>query len=122
MGIVSAFSRTSTCSSGQNLLAEIPKPMVSYNDCINFITASGKTYLFRGEMRANTTFNNHNTAAGKGYSFFFTMLKTRAMTGGKDIMKTGVPTDSEELTPVDTVTNTLSLLEKQGIKQVKWLK
>ena len=38
------------------------------------------------------------------------------------LIKTGVPTDSGELTPMDTVTNTLSLLEKQGIKQVKWLK
>jgi hypothetical protein len=38
------------------------------------------------------------------------------------LIKTGVPTDSGELTPVDTVTSTLSLLEKEGIKQVKWLK
>ena len=38
------------------------------------------------------------------------------------LIKTGVPSYSGELTPVDTVTNTLSLLEKQGIKQVKWLK
>ena len=38
------------------------------------------------------------------------------------LIKTGIPTDSGELTPVDTVTSTLSLLEKEGIKQVKWLK
>ncbi len=112
---------------------------------------------------------------GSGWSSFFAMLKTKAMSRGKNIIeigrfdpsskmcshcgyiyelklcerswtcpechtrhdrelnaainikrfgliKTGVPTDSGELTPTDTVTNTLSLLEKQGIKQVKWLK
>ncbi len=58
------------------------------------------------------------------------MLKTRALSRGKNIIKigrsglikAGVPTDSVEFTPMDTVTNTLSLLEKEGIKQVKWLK
>ena len=39
-----------------------------------------------------------------------------------DLIKTGIPTDSGELTPVHTITSTLSLLEKEGIKQVKWLK
>jgi len=38
------------------------------------------------------------------------------------LIKTGVPADSREFTPVDTITSTLSLLRKEGIKQVKWLK
>ncbi|MHB1439861.1 MAG: zinc ribbon domain-containing protein [Cuniculiplasma sp.] len=38
------------------------------------------------------------------------------------LIKTGVPTDSGKLTPVDTIASTISLLEKEGIRQVKWLK
>jgi putative transposase len=38
------------------------------------------------------------------------------------LIKSGVPTDSGEFTPVDRGANTLSLLEKEGISQVHWLK
>ena len=62
------------------------------------MNVSEKTHSFRGGMKANQKIN---------YAYD---------------MKIGVPTDSGELTPVDTVTSTLSLLEKEGIKQVKWLK
>jgi putative transposase len=130
------------------------------------------------DLNVNGMKKNHHLAriiSDAGWSSFFTMLKTKAVSRGKNIIeigrfdpsskmcsncghihnlklnerswtcprcntghdrewnaainikrfgliKTGVPTDSGELTPVDTVTNTLSLLEKHGIKQVKWLK
>ena len=38
------------------------------------------------------------------------------------LIKTGIPTDSGELTPMDTIASTISLLEKERIRQVKWLK
>ncbi len=89
-------------------------------------------------MKASERFNEHDATTQiacinpthAGWYSFFTMLKTRALSRGKNIIKigrsglikAGVPTDSGELTPMDTVTSTLSLLEKEGIKQVKWLK
>jgi putative transposase len=130
------------------------------------------------DLNVSGMMKNHHLArsiSDAGWSSFFTMLKTKAIVRGKNIIEigrfdpsskmcshcgyiyelklserswtchechtrhdrewnaaknikkfgliqTGVPTDSGELTPMDTVTNTLSLLEKQGIKQVKWLK
>jgi putative transposase len=130
------------------------------------------------DLNVSGMMKNHHLAkciSDAGWYSFFTMLKTKAMSRGKNIIeigrfdpsskmcshcgyihnlklserswtcprcntthdrelnaaknikrfgliKTGVPTDSGELTPMDTVTNTLSLLEKHGIKQVKWLK
>ncbi len=38
------------------------------------------------------------------------------------LIKTGIPTDSGELTPVDRSIDTLSLLAREGIGQVHWLK
>ncbi len=37
------------------------------------------------------------------------------------LIRMAVPTDSGELTPVDRSANTLSLLEREGIGQVRWL-
>ena len=130
------------------------------------------------DLNVSGMMKNHHLArsiSDAGWSSFFTMLKTKALSRGKNIIeigtfdpssrmcshcgyiydlklsertwtcprcntthdrewnaainvkrfgliKTGVPTDSGELTPVDTVTSTLSLLEKEGIKQVKWLR
>ncbi len=99
---------------------------------------SEKTPSVREGMKASERFNKHDATTQiacinpthAGWYSFFTMLKTRALPRGKNIIKigrsglikAGVPTDSGEFTPMDTVTNTLSLLEKEGIKQVKWLK
>jgi putative transposase len=130
------------------------------------------------DLNVSGMMKNHHLAGSivdAGWSTFFTMLKTKAIVRGKNIIeigrfepsskmcskcgyvynlklsertwtcpechtthdrewnaaknikifgliKTGVPTDSREFTPVDTITSTLSLLRKQGIKQVKWLK
>ena len=130
------------------------------------------------DLNVSGLMRNHHLAkhiGDAGWSSFFTMLKTKALSRGKNIIeigkfdpsskmcshcghvydltlsertwicprcntvqdrelnasinikkfglrKAGVPTDSGELTPVDTVTSALSLLEKEGIKQVKWLK
>ncbi|WP_298409698.1 transposase, partial [Ferroplasma sp.] len=38
------------------------------------------------------------------------------------MIKSGVPTDSGEFTPVDRNTSVLSLFEREGIVQVHWLK
>ena len=130
------------------------------------------------DLNVNGMIRNHHLArsiADAGWSSFFAMLKTKALSRGKNIIeigrfdpsskmcskcgyiydlklsertwicpkcgtkhdreltasinvkkfgliKAGVPTDSGESTPVDTVTSALSLLEKEGIRQVKWLK
>ncbi len=99
---------------------------------------SEKTPSVREGMKASERFNEHDATTQitcinpthAGWYSFFTMMKTRALTRGTNIIeigrfgliKAGVPTDSGEFTPIDTATNTLSLLEKEGIKQVKWLK
>ena len=130
------------------------------------------------DLNVNGMIRNHHLArsiADAGWSSFFAMLKTKALSRGKNIIEigrfdpsskmcskcgyiydlklsertwicpkcgtkhdreltasinvkkfglinAGVPTDSGESTPVDTVTSALSLLEKEGIRQVKWLK
>lgn len=38
------------------------------------------------------------------------------------LIKSGVPTDSGEFTPMDRSANTIFLLQKEGIQQVHWLK
>ena len=38
------------------------------------------------------------------------------------LIKTGIPTDSGELTPVDRSIDTLIFLAREGIGQVHWLK
>ena len=147
------------------------------NKVSDILTRQYDTMITEG-LNVSGMMKNHNLArsiSDAGWSSFFTMLKTKALSRGKNIIeigtfdpssrmcshcgyiydlklsertwtcprcntthdrewnasinikrfgliKTGVPTDSGELTPVDTVTSTLSLLEKEGIKQVKWLK
>ena len=147
------------------------------NKVSNILTRQYDTMITEG-LNVSGMMKNHNLArsiSDAGWSSFFTMLKTKALSRGKNIIeigtfdpssrmcshcgyiydlklsertwtcpechtthdrewnaainvkkfgliKTGIPTDSGELTPVDTVTSTLSLLEKEGIKQVKWLK
>ena len=148
-----------------------------HNKVSDVLTRQYDTMITEG-LNVSGMMKNHHLArsiSDAGWSSFFTMLKTKALSRGKNIIeigmfdpssrmcshcgyiydlklsertwtcprcntthdrewnaainvkrfgliKTGIPTDSGELTPVDTVTSTISLLEKEGIKQVKWLK
>ena len=156
----------------------IANQRMDFHDKVSDILTRQYDTIITEDLNVSGMMKNHHLAksiSDAGWSSFFTMLRTKAMSRGKNIIeigrfdpsskmcshcgyiyelklserswtcpechtrhdrewnaainikrfgliKTGVPTDSGELTPMDTVTNTLSLLEKQGIKQVKWLK
>ena len=156
----------------------IANQRMDFHDKVSDILTRQYDTIITEDLNVSGMMKNHHLArsiSDAGWSSFFTMLRTKAMSRGKNIIeigrfdpsskmcshcgyiyelklserswtcpechtrhdrelnaainikrfgliKTGVPTDSGELTPMDTVTNTLSLLEKHGIKQVKWLK
>ncbi len=149
-----------------------------FHNKISDILARQYDTIITEDLDTSGMIRNHHPAksiADAGWSSFFSMLKTKALSRGKNVIeigmfdpsskmcsncgyvynlelgermwtcpkcntthdrelnasinikrfgliKTGVPTDSGKFTPMDTVTSTLSLLEKEGIKQVKWLK
>ncbi len=160
------------------LQEHIANQRMDFHNKISDILTRQYDTMITEDLNVSGMMKNHNLArsiADAGWSSFFTMLKTKALSRGKNIIeigtfdpssrmcshcgyiydlklsertwtcprcntrhdrewnaainikkfgliKTGIPTDSGELTPVDTVTSTLSLLEKEGIKQVKWLR
>ncbi|MHB1492630.1 MAG: RNA-guided endonuclease TnpB family protein [Thermoplasmataceae archaeon] len=160
------------------LQEHIANQRMDFHNKISDILTRQYDTMITEDLNVSGMMKNHNLArsiADAGWSSFFTILKTKALSRGKNIIeigtfdpssrmcshcgyiydlklsertwtcprcntthdrewnaainvkrfgliKTGIPTDSGELTPVDTITSTISLLEKEGIKQVKWLK
>ena len=156
----------------------IANQRMDFHNKISDILTRQYDTIITEDLNVSGMIRNHHIAksiADAGWSSFFSMLKTKALSRGKNmieigrfdpsskmcsecghiyalklsertwtcpecnafhdrelnaainikrfgLIKTGVPTDSGELTPVDTVTSALSLLEKEGIRQVKWLK
>ncbi|MHB1439446.1 MAG: RNA-guided endonuclease TnpB family protein [Cuniculiplasma sp.] len=149
-----------------------------HNRISDVLTRQYDTMITEG-LNVSGMMKNHKLAksiADAGWYSFFTMLKTKALSRGKNtieigmfdpssrmcshcgyihddlklsertwtcprcntthdrewnaainikrfgLIKTGVPTDSGKLTPVDIIASTISLLEKEEIRQVKWLK
>ncbi len=149
-----------------------------HNRISDVLTRQYDTMITEG-LNVSGMMKNHKLAksiADAGWHSFFTMLKTKALSRGKNTIEIGmfdpssrmcshcgyiyddlklsertwtcprcnithdrewnaainikrfglikarVPTDSGKLTPVDTIASIISLLEREGIRQVKWLK